>query len=217
VAKRSEGSVVALSRRRDRRRPEERRSQILDAALHVFADVGFAAATLREVADAAGVSKGTVFHYFETKEALLTAVVRDRVVARLDSTRELVRTHDGSSTALVRSMVRHIWSQLVDDLDIVCLSFQVIADPSQTETARLFFTEVVEPSRQLWDSVIAAGVASGEFRATKTRIAADALPLFFVLFAQLRRFVSEFEGVGSAPDAALEAALDLTLHGIVAR
>jgi AcrR family transcriptional regulator len=217
VAKHNGGVVATVSPRRDRRRPEERRSQILDAALHVFAEVGFSAATLREVADAAGVSKGTVFHYFETKEALLTAVVRDRVVARLDATRELVRTHDGSSTELVRSMVRHIWSQLVDDLDIVCLSFQVIADPGQTETAQLFFAEVVEPSRQLWDAVIAAGVASGEFRATQSRFAADAIPLFFVLFAQLRRFLSEFEGVSVAPDAALEAALDLTLLGLVAR
>lgn len=184
--------------------------------MHVFAKVGFAAATLREVADAAGVSKGTVFHYFETKESLLVAVVRDRVVSRLDATRELVRTYDGSSTELVRAMVRHIWAQLCDDLDIVCLSFQVMADPTQ-RTAQLFFAEVVEPSRQLWDAVIAAGVASGEFRPMRSRMAADAIPLFFVLFAQLRRFLTEFEGVSVAPEDALEAALEITLHGIVAR
>jgi hypothetical protein len=113
-------------------------------------------------------------------------------------------------------MVRHIWAQLCDDSDIVCLSFQVMADPTQ-RTAQLFFAEVVEPSRQLWDAVMAAGVASGEFRPMRSRMAADAIPLFFVLFAQLRRFLTEFDGVSVAPEDALEAALEITLHGIVAR
>ena len=210
-------STVELNGRRHRRPPAERRAQILDAASHVFAKVGFAGATLRQVADAAGVSKGTVFHYFETKESLLRAVVHDRVVTKLEATRELVRTHDGTASALVRSMVRHIWRELSDDLDIVGLSCQVIADPSQSEISRLFFDEVAEPSRQLWDEVIASGVASGEFRQLPTRMAADVIPLFFILFAQLRRFLTEFEGVAIAPDAALEAALDLTMHGILAR
>jgi AcrR family transcriptional regulator len=211
-------STVELGAAPRHRRPRaERRGQILDAALHVFAKVGFAGATLRQVADAAGVSKGTVFHYFETKEALFRAVVNDLVVTRLEATRELVRTHDGTASALVKSMVRHIWNDLVDDIDIVCLSSQVIADPRQTEISRLFFDEVAEPSRQLWDEVIASGVASGEFRAIPSRVAADAIPLFFILFAQLRRFLTEFEGVTISPDAALEAALDLTMHGILAR
>jgi AcrR family transcriptional regulator len=212
-------STLEVPARRQRRPPAERRAQLLDAASHVFAKVGFAAATLRQVADTAGVSKGTVFHYFGTKESLLRAVVHDRVVARLEATRELVRTHDGTAADLVRSMVRHIWSDLVNDLDLVCLTFRVIgADPTnRAEISRLFFDEVAEPSRQLWDEVIAAGVASGEFRPMSNRMAADVIPLFFVLFAQLRRFLTEFEGVAVAPDAALEAALDITMHGLLAR
>jgi AcrR family transcriptional regulator len=54
--------------------PEVRREQILDAAAQVFLDRGLAQATMADVAEAAGVAKGTIYLYFDSKSALLTAL-----------------------------------------------------------------------------------------------------------------------------------------------
>ena len=64
-----------------RRLPEERPKQILEAALAVFAERGLAAARLEDIAKRAGVSKGTIYLYFENKEELFRGVVRDTVIA----------------------------------------------------------------------------------------------------------------------------------------
>src|SRR5688572_33243874 len=64
---------------RQRLPPEERREAILDAALSVFSDLGYTQATLNDVADRLGVTKGCLYHYFESKEKLLVELIRDRM------------------------------------------------------------------------------------------------------------------------------------------
>ncbi len=57
---------------------EDRREQIIDAAMYVFAQKGFARATNKDIAREAGITAGLIYHYFESKEALLTAVIEGR-------------------------------------------------------------------------------------------------------------------------------------------
>ena len=67
-----------------RRRSEARPGEIVQAALEVFAEKGFAAAKLDEIAGKAGISKGALYLYFETKEDIFRAVVREAVVPNID-------------------------------------------------------------------------------------------------------------------------------------
>ncbi len=57
---------------------KERREQILDAALQVFAKKGFAKATNKDIAREAGITTGLIYHYFESKEGLLKAIFEER-------------------------------------------------------------------------------------------------------------------------------------------
>src|SRR5579859_6622086 len=57
---------------------EDRRDQIIDAAMRVFAQKGFAKATNKDVAREAGITPGLIYYYFESKEALLTAIIENR-------------------------------------------------------------------------------------------------------------------------------------------
>ena len=73
------------------RRPDERPQELLDAALAVFAERGYRSTTLDQVAEAAGVTKGTIYHYFSTKEELLLRAIehyQDRAFARVDAVRK---------------------------------------------------------------------------------------------------------------------------------
>ncbi len=62
---------------------EDRREQILDAAMHVFAEKGFARATNKDIAREAGITPGLIYHYFDSKEALLKAIIDSRSPLRI--------------------------------------------------------------------------------------------------------------------------------------
>src|SRR3954451_14693264 len=94
------------------RRPEARPDEILDAALAVFGEAGFARAKLDDVARQAGVSKGTLYLYFESKETLFREMVRARVVAWLGEAEEFVRTYEGSARSLLVELVRRMYTRV---------------------------------------------------------------------------------------------------------
>jgi AcrR family transcriptional regulator len=73
-----------------RRRREARPQELLEAALSVFAEKGFTAARLDEIAARAGVSKGTLYLYFPSKEALLEALIDAAILPRIERVERLV-------------------------------------------------------------------------------------------------------------------------------
>src|SRR5262249_1395697 len=79
------------------RRKEARPEEIVNAALETFAEHGFAAARLEDVANRAGVTKGTIYLYFENKEDLFQAVVRETVIPILARAEQEVREWPGTS------------------------------------------------------------------------------------------------------------------------
>ena len=86
------------------RRKEARPAEIVAAALQLFADRGFAATRLEDVATVAGVSKGTVYLYFEGKEQLFEAVVREAIAPNIDRMQALVDAFEGPTPELLRSL-----------------------------------------------------------------------------------------------------------------
>ena len=85
-----------------RRRKADRPGEIVSAALAVFAEKGFAAAKLDEIARRAGVSKGALYLYFETKEDLFRAVVGQAIAPNISVVKAMVAAHPGPLSDLVR-------------------------------------------------------------------------------------------------------------------
>src|SRR5579872_6701385 len=94
-----------------RRLPEERPQQILDAALSVFAEHGIDAAKLEEIAARAGVSKGTIYLYFQSKEELFREVVRQRVGPAMANA-DIAGASDGPAEDQLRAYLEHQWECL---------------------------------------------------------------------------------------------------------
>src|SRR3954464_6528854 len=94
------------------RRPGERPDQILDAAQQVFGDCGFMRAKLDDVARVAGVSKGTLYRYFSSKETLFREMVRAKVVSGLAETEAMVKAHSGSSRDLLVLLMEKMFHRL---------------------------------------------------------------------------------------------------------
>ena len=93
------------SKPRWERRKEARPQELLDAALELFVQRGYAATRLDDVAALAGVSKGTLYLYFDNKEELFKAVVRANLVSALAEAEEYVAKHAGSSAELLRGFI----------------------------------------------------------------------------------------------------------------
>ena len=199
------------------RRPDARPEEILEAAKHVFGESGYAGTKLEDVARRAGVSKGTLYLYFDSKEALFREMVRAKVVAALAHAEEAVRTFDGSSRELLVILVSSMYRRLRDD-GMARVGRVVQAElPSFPELAQFYFEEVILRSRRLVSRVLERGVESGEFREVSHGFAARGLASLLVHTAQLQCFFHDFDPDQLSDEAALGGLVDLYLHGVLAR
>ena len=85
-----------------RRRKADRPKEILEAAFEEFSRNGYAATTLDQVAVRAGVTKGTIYVYFENKEHLFISMVRELTKPAMDSAQEMFERHEGSTADMLR-------------------------------------------------------------------------------------------------------------------
>src|SRR4051812_5823377 len=110
-----------------RRRKADRPGEIVDAALHVFAEKGFAAAKLDDIARRAGVSKGALYLYFETREEIFRAVVDQAIAPNMQVVRAMVAAHPGPLSDLLRLVAERVGT-LMETLPVGGVVKMVIAE-----------------------------------------------------------------------------------------
>src|ERR1700728_5431810 len=98
-----------------RRRKAERPQEILEAAFVEFSRNGYATTTLDQIAERAGVTKGTIYVYFENKEHLFISMVRELMKATLDTVQDMFERHDGSTADLLRAQFSFIYEHIGAD------------------------------------------------------------------------------------------------------
>ena len=152
------------SRPRWQRRKEARPAEIVSAALQVFVERGYAATRLQDVARRAGVTKGTVYLYFESKEALFKAVVRETIVPSIARFEEIAKAHTGTSRELFLELIRNWWQQIGESPVSGIPKLMLAEAVNFPELARFYYDEVVSRAHRLVASVLERGMASGEFR-----------------------------------------------------
>jgi AcrR family transcriptional regulator len=155
----------AVPEQRWTRRKQARPAEILDAALKVFAAKGFAAARMEDIARAAGVTKGTIYLYFENKEAVFKSLVREEIGRALGTVTADVATFEGSARFLLRLVMTTMFAVLIDS-DKVVLPKIVIAESANFPWLAEFYRfEVIERGLGLLTGLIQRGIDRGEFRA----------------------------------------------------
>lgn len=179
-----------------RRRPADRPAEILAAALEVFAARGFQAARLEEVAKRAGVSKGALYLYFETKADLFRAVVTDAISPNIERVKA-VAAAELPLEQVVRMALPMLARQVVSDRRITGVVKLVIAESrNHPELASIWRETVVEPGVALISGLIAKAQARGEVRPGDPRLFAFGLMGPMVLSMVWRE---TFEPVGAEP------------------
>jgi len=164
VPERGKAAPPRPGKTRWRRRKDARPQEILEAALQVFAEKGFAAARMDEIAQRARVSKGTIYLYFESKEAVFRALIQATLVRRVADLVALVRDHKGPIAPLLRELLMRL-GHFLSTSDLVMLPKMVIAEAGNfPDLARIYREEVVERGLALFGGLLQTGMDRGEFR-----------------------------------------------------
>ena len=183
---------------------KQRRKEIFEASVHLFLEKGFSETSMREIAEAAGVGKSTLYDYFKSKDEILISYFEDEIQKITAKAQEIARQDLGASETLKQIMEMHL-TYLVDrrllylklSVEAQRLSFD---SQQQIQIARHAYQDMLH-------TLIETGVQSGEFR--------DVNPLFAArsIFALLSTAVFTSRPTGT-PEEMLQEALRIFFTGI---
>jgi len=200
------------------RRKEALPRELLDAALDLFVEKGFAATRSEEVASRAGVSKGTLYLYYPSKEELLKEVIRHNVVNQIAEGMEIVRAFEGSASELLAYVLRLWWERVGETRASGILKLMMSEVRNFPEIAQFWVDEVTSPADRMIAEIVQRGIDCGEFRPVK-----DVENAVHALVAPLLFLVMNKHSLGACvvgekfdPKAVIEAQVDLVLHGLQA-
>jgi AcrR family transcriptional regulator len=201
-----------------RRLKEARPQQLLEAALTLFAEKGFAATRAEEVALRAGVSKGTLYLYYPSKEELLKAVIREHLSSRIAAGAAAVEKHRGPVAELLREVFARWWIEVFDSPTSGVFKLIVSEVRNFPDIAEFYVTEVIQPAENLIARMLQRGIDSGEFVPLDIPSVVHSLCLPMVMLCVYKHSLGACLGgqhEDFEPHAFVRAHVDLIVRGLV--
>ena len=198
------------------RRKLERPQELLDAALELFVEKGFAATRAEEVAARAGVSKGTLYLYYPSKEELFKAVVRENIANKFPAWQEEFATFEGSSSDMLRYALVSWWER-IGKTRVSGITKLVMSEAQNfPEIAAFYQEEVIKPGNAMIRSILERGVQSGEFRDMDLEQAVHIIvaPMIFLMMWKHSMGACAASAEIVDPERFIHMQVDVLLHGI---
>ncbi|MDD2924285.1 TetR/AcrR family transcriptional regulator [Rhodoferax sp.] len=200
---------------RRERRKDARPGELLAAALDLFVEKGYAATRVEEVAKRAGVSKGTLFLYFSSKEELFKAVVREHITGRFAQWSDEIENFEGNSQEMLRYCL-HSWWEHIGATQASGIPKLMMSEASNfPELGAFYQAEVMQPGKALIERILQRGIERGEIRAMDLKYGVYMVlaPLLFLAmwkhsFGTCCGTLAQIE-----PERYLETQLDMLLLG----
>jgi AcrR family transcriptional regulator len=194
---------------------EDRREQIMDAALHVFAQKGFARATNREIAREAGVTSGLIYHYFDSKDALLKAIIEQR--SPLQMVRDLSpQMLAMPPEALLRLIVGQMLAIVEDERFVQLLRVYLPEAMYSPEVSSLGATSIQEATRLLED-YFTAKMESGELRHENTGLSAQLVMGSVMSLVLRRQILHDPDALRYTHEEIVDSIVGIALRGLAPR
>ncbi len=202
-----------------RRRAEARPDDILDAAEACFLEEGYAGATVERIARGAGISKGAVYLYFESKEAMLVALIR-RSVAKLAEAAAARLDAQGQDEDPVTALreAGGLFRAVLADPHMFAAPRIVLAEAGRfPQLAEIYRREVIDVAMPAAVRLIRRGQEQGVFRAVDPQVAARSLIGGVLVQALWRSVFARDDEPAPDPEAFIETHLDIVLNGLCER
>lgn len=203
-----------MAKPRFRRRKEDRPQEITAAALEAFAEKGYSATRVTDVAKRAGVSKGLLYLYFKTKEELFKAVVKSFVSPRIDALKAEIESTELTAEGYLRGPFLAFAKQVPKSPARILVRLMIAEGAKHPDLTDWYHRNVVSHGLAALRSLIERGVRDGEFR----KSALQEFPHMVVtpvLFAIVWSLVFG-DRAGLNSDRFIEAQVDLLLRAIQA-
>lgn len=201
------------------RRKEARPGELLEAALALFVEKGFAATRVDEVAARAGVSKGTLFLYYPSKEDLFKAVIHETLAGRFDEWNAEFDAFEGSSAELVRYCL-HSWWERIGMTRASGITKLVLSEAGTFPDVALYYQQhVINPGHDLLKRILQRGMDRGEFGPMNLEYAVYSLiaPMIFLLTWKHSMAPCCPPSQQIEPRTFIDSQVDLLLHGMQLR
>ncbi len=211
-------ATAPASPKRERRK-EARPGELLEAALDLFVEKGFAATRVDEVAARAGVSKGTLFLYFPSKEELFKAVVRHNIAGRFEEWREELEHFEGTTTELLSYCYR-VWWERIGSTKASGITKLMFSEAQNFPEIMLFYQqEVILPGQELLRRILERGMARGEFRPVPVDYMVHVVlaPMIFLMMWKHSLSACVPDATLLKPECFIAAQIDNVLHGLLVR
>ena len=196
------------------RRKQARPAELTSAALELFVERGYAATRLEDVARRAGVSKGTLYLYFDSKEELFKTVVREGLLPALERGERMLAEHRGSAAELVRELVRGWW-QTIGNTPIGGIPKLMLSECRNfPELGTFYLDEVISRGYRLLAQAAQRGMDNGEFRRMDLDHVTRLVIAPVVLMAMWRHSFDFCDSYRLDPQRYIEDHLDLMLNGL---
>jgi AcrR family transcriptional regulator len=200
--------------KRWQRRKDARPPEILEAALAVFAQKGFAATRLDDIAAKAGITKGTIYLYFDSKQALFEALARQSIGVQFDRIKAHLAIFPGSSAELLRFVLSTMGHFAITS-DRVVLPRLVLAEAANfPELAEFWRREVVERGVALISGIVQRGIERGEFRQIDLQHAARLCVAPILVIVLWRTTFARFDAHPYDYQGLIEAHIQTLLKGL---
>jgi TetR/AcrR family transcriptional regulator len=196
------------------RRKEARPVELLDAALTLFVEKGYAATKVEEVAALAGVSKGTLFLYFDTKQDLFKAVIRSNLADHFPVWNQEFDSFQGT-TAEMLSYAMQSWWERIGNTRASGITKLVSSEGSNfPEVVQFYDAEVMRPGRALFKAILQRGIDRGEFRPMDTDTAVYSLVSTVFFLSMWRHALSPCDAAPTLdPELFLKHHVDVLIRG----
>jgi len=200
------------------RRKQDRPGELLEAALDLFVEKGFAATRSEEVAIRAGVSKGTLFLYFPSKEELFKAVVMENVARPVAEGITEAENFEGSSGELLTWMMLEWWRRYGATKASGISKLMMSEAGNFPELAEFFRNNVIQPAQSLVRFVLQRGINRGEFRAidVDNAIYSVMAPLIFLVMEKHSTGACSHGKPSINPEKFITQHADLLVRGMAA-
>ncbi|QLF71605.1 TetR/AcrR family transcriptional regulator (plasmid) [Peteryoungia desertarenae] len=195
------------------RRKDARPSEILEAGLALFAERGFAATRLDDVAKRAGIAKGTVYLYFSSKESLFEAALKDRMVSTMEGVGELTASFPGSTEELLGLVLERIYDQMIEGDAGVLLRILISEGERFPHLITLYREVALSRGMATMKAILKRAEARGELRVPAENIDPRMIVAPIAVLAIGEKVFGE-QSLGDRDDF-LKRHLDLVLRGLL--
>lgn len=200
-----------------RRRAEHRPDELLDAALALFVERGYAHTSVAQIARAAGVSKGAVYLYFPSKQALLEGLVKRAVRPVSTAALAALHTPPGSTRTALAAFLHHLAARLADPQAIAVPRLILREAAAAPEIAEMYRREILAPTLPVLADMIRQGIASGELRPVDPELTIRSIMGPIVVHLVLAEVFGVWPAAGLSLPALIDNHLDILFHGLIAQ